>query len=166
MSGAEHLLEGIQKTMGMVPNIFKLMANSPVVLEAYLNFSGALSKGQLSGQEREHIALAMAGFTHCEYCAAAHTVIAQKQGVPGSETQTSLKGKSPDPKIQALLSGVLEIVHTHGNLSEQTRENMRAVGYSEALLTEIVAQVTVNLFTNYFNHVAKSPLDFPKVNLD
>ncbi len=42
-------------------------------------------------------------------------------------------------------------------------EPFRAAGLTDAEITEVIANVALNVFTNYFNLVAKTELDFPQV---
>jgi len=82
---AADLLDAVKASLGATPNIFTTMANAPAVLEGFLGFSGALAKGVLSNEQREAIALALAGVNNCRYCAAAHTFIGSKSGVASDE---------------------------------------------------------------------------------
>ncbi len=65
---SRQLLEGVQRTMGMVPNLMKTLAQSPAALAGYLNLNQALD-GALTGPLREQIAVAVAGVNECSYCA-------------------------------------------------------------------------------------------------
>lgn len=163
---SSQILNDIQKSVGMVPNIFKILGNSSAVLSGYLAFSGALKQGILSDQEREQIALAVAGFNQCEYCASAHTFFANKVGVSEAEVKKNLKGHSDSPKIAALIKFCLATLQHKGVVSDAEMEHIRSAGFSDEGIVEIVGNIAVNIFTNYFNHVAETDLDFPKVNLD
>src|SRR6266481_7667267 len=65
------LLEAVKKQLGVVPNLFRLVATSPAALESYLGLSGALNKGALPTATGERIALAVAEFNGCSYCLSA-----------------------------------------------------------------------------------------------
>ncbi|MBX9697082.1 MAG: carboxymuconolactone decarboxylase family protein [Alphaproteobacteria bacterium] len=161
----EHLFEGIKKSSGSVINIFKLMGHSPAVLESYLGFSGTLSKGSLAPSEREHIALAVAGFNGCEYCAAAHAFLAKKEAVDEEEAMQNLKGSSATPKIAALIQFCLAVLKQRGKVTDQDFEAILAAGYKQEQVVEIVANIALNVFTIYFNNSIQTPLDFPKVEV-
>jgi hypothetical protein len=64
-AAVQSLLEGVKKQLGVVPNMFRLIANSPAALESYLELSGALTKGTLPAPTRERIALAVAEINGC-----------------------------------------------------------------------------------------------------
>ncbi len=160
---SKELLEQVKSKMGRVPNILKGMANSPAALEVYLSLSGTLMQsGALSGKEREAVALAIAEKNECTYCAAAHTVIGSMQGIDADSAKEHRRGRSSEPKLQALISLALEIVETKGFVKDETLSKAREVGYTDAHIAELVANVALNVYTNYFNHVNDTELDFPE----
>ena len=161
---AQKMLEGVQAKLGMVPNIFKTFAHSPAVLESYLNFSGALAKSKLSAAVREQIALAVAGANNCDYCASAHTAIGKMQKLDSAEMTRNLSAQSADAKVQAALTFARQIVDTRGNVNDADVAAVRNAGYSDGEIAEIVAVTSLNLFTNYFNHVMGTENDFPFVS--
>ncbi|QDU72546.1 carboxymuconolactone decarboxylase family protein [Mucisphaera calidilacus] len=158
----KQLLEGVQKGLGMVPNMMKTMAQSSAALGAYLNFSQALATA-LNPRLREQIALAVAGINNCSYCASAHTALGSKAGVDNTELAANLQGRSEDPKTQAALRFARAIVIKQGWVSDDELADIREAGYADQQIVEIVAVVALNLFTNYFNHVADTEIDFPVV---
>ena len=112
------LLDGIQKKLGMTPNLLRTMARSPAALEAYLGFSGALSRGSLSPRLREQIALTVAGANHCGYCASAHTAIGRNLGLADAELTGNLRASSSDLKTRAALEFAQRIVTERGWVSD------------------------------------------------
>lgn len=162
---AKEVLDKIKSKLGGLPNIFKVMAQAPAVVEAYLGFSGALAKSSLSAQQREAIALAVAAKNKCEYCAAAHSAMGQRAGLSGEDISAALNGKSSDPKTQALVSLALRIVGSSGHLSEQEHAELETSGLTQQEIIETIAVVSLNIFTNYFNHIAEPEIDFPRVAL-
>jgi uncharacterized peroxidase-related enzyme len=163
---AAKTLDTVKQQMGMVPNVFKIMAQAPSVLNGYLAFNASLAKGTLSKQEREQIALAVSGYDKCTYCASAHTALAQKLGITSDETKLNLQGKGDSPKIAELLNFSVEVMKTKGNVADNDMQKIRAAGYSDSQIVEIVAVIAGTIFTNYFNHVAGTEVDFPLVKAD
>lgn len=163
---ATEVLAGVKKKLGMVPNMFATLANSPAALESYLAFGGALDKGSLNKGLREQIALAVAGVNECDYCASAHTFIANSLGVKSVETTRNLAGESADPKTAVILKFVVDVVRNRALLADNAAalQDLRQAGVTEAEIVEILANVAVNIFTNYFNHVAGTEIDFPAVD--
>ena len=158
------LLEAVKKQMGTVPNIFKGFAQSPAALEFYLSQSQALASGDLDPKLREQIALTMAGFNQCDYCAAAHTFLGKKAGVPAVELTDNLRGRSADERTGAALRFVMAVAEARGQVEDDDLRRIREAGYSEAEIVEIIAHVGMNLFTNYFHNVARTEVDFPRVD--
>ena len=161
----KQLLDGVQAKLGFTPNLMKTLATAPVTLEAYLNFSVTLGAGVLDAKFREQIALAVAQANSCEYCLSAHSAIGKMVGLKPEEIESSRESRSTDAKRDAGLKFAQLIVVQRGELSDSAVENVRRAGYSDGEITEIVANVAINIFTNYFNHVARTDVDFPNVGV-
>ncbi len=157
------LLESVATKMGKVPNIIATMANSVPATNAYLGFSQSLSKGSLSSRLREKISLTVGQANDCEYCVAAHTAVGQKLGMSETETRDARLAHAVDEKERAALVFCQAIVNQKGSLSDDDVAQVREAGYTDGELVEIVANVAMNIFTNYFNHIAKTEVDFPEV---
>lgn len=154
-------LDGIQKALGFVPNIFRLLANSPAVLTAFTSFQNALSR-TLDVKTRERIALAVAEVNGCGYCVSAHTYLGLNLAKIGpEEIALNRKGASSDAKANAAVSFAAKIAEARGHVSDADIGAVRAAGFSDAQIVEIVALVAENTFTNYLNEVAKTDIDFP-----
>ena len=97
------LLEGVQKSLGFVPNMMGVIANSPAALEGYLSLSGALAKGALPPKLREQIALAVAEINGCGYCLSAHTLLGGMAGLATDEILSARKSAAADSKSDAAL---------------------------------------------------------------
>ncbi|MEM7282473.1 MAG: carboxymuconolactone decarboxylase family protein [Pseudomonadota bacterium] len=160
---ARDVVDSVKKSLGSVPNIFATLAHSPAALEGFLGFSGALSKGVLPASVREQIALTVAGANECDYCASAHTLMAKGAGVAEEEARQNLRGQATDPKVAAILTFARNVVETRGRVSDQQLAELRSANVSDAELVEVIAHIGVNLFTNYFNHIADTQVDFPFV---
>jgi uncharacterized peroxidase-related enzyme len=160
---SKELLDGVQKKLGMTPNMMRTMAQSPAVLEGYLNFSGALGGGSLPARLREQIALVVAETNGCAYCLSAHSAVGRILGLGQEEILDNRRGESSEGKTGAALRFARELVTERGRVSDKVLAQVRRSGFSEGEITEIIANVALNLFTNYFNHVADTNIDFPIV---
>jgi uncharacterized peroxidase-related enzyme len=147
-----------------VPNMTRIMVNSPAVLEGYLNFSGALAGGALSPKLREQIALIVAEANTCGYCLSAHTAIGKLVGLSPVEVESACEGVTTDAKAGAALRFAKALVTERGFVNDGEIESLRRLGFSDGEIAEIIANVALNVFTNYFNHVAETDIDFPVVN--
>ncbi len=157
------LLDGVQKKLGMTPNLMRTMANSPAVLEAYLGLGNALGKGALQPRLREQIALTVGELNGCQYCLSAHSALGKMVGLGEEEIADSRRGVSPDRKTEAALQFARTVVAERGWVSDDDVAALRAGGTTDAELAEIVGVVALNIFSNYFNHVADTEVDFPEV---
>jgi len=158
---AKELLDATQAQLGRVPNLYASMATSPATLDGYLSFRSALGKGVLSPQVRERIALLTAAVNDCGYCVSAHTFRGGKVGLSASELSATQKSQSEDPRNMAALQFVDALLASRGLISDQDFTEVKAHGWSDEEIGEIIANVALNVFSNYFNHVAKPVLDFP-----
>jgi uncharacterized peroxidase-related enzyme len=157
-------LEGVKKQLGTVPNMFRLIANSPAALESYLGLYGALSKGALPAPTRERIALALAEINGCNYCLSAHSYLGKNLAkLDDAEIAANRNGGSNDPKADAAVRFAVKVVREHGHVSEADLNAVKAAGYDDAQVIEIVLHVALNTWTNYINVVGKTDIDFPLV---
>jgi len=160
---AKELLDATKAQLGMVPNLMKTLASSPASLDAYLHFSNALNHGLLPARLRERINVLIAEENRCQYCASAHTAIGKSVGIKEDDLIAARKGHSDDPKMDAALRFAKAVLDNHGKVSDAEIALVREAGFGDGEITEIVAHVAVNVFTNYFNNVANTDVDFPKV---
>jgi uncharacterized peroxidase-related enzyme len=162
---AKELLEAVQAKLKITPNMTRVMANSPAVLEAYLQFSGALAGGVLDAKLREQLALEVGEQNSCQYCVSAHSAIGKMVGLSDSEIESARNAESASPRNAAALKFARAIVNTKGNVSDSDLVAVRSAGFAAAEIAEIIAHVALNTFTNYFNTAAAVDVDFPKVAL-
>ena len=155
------VLDTVKSKLGKVPNILATMANSPAAANAYLSLSGALAGGSLTAATREAIALAVGQANECDYCLAAHTALAKGAGLSDEEALAARHSHSQDPKTEAILRFARRLVDTRGNVSDDEVSALRTAGVTDGEIAEIVAVVSLNIYTNYFNHVAETEVDFP-----
>ena len=160
---ARQLLDAVQSKLGIVPNLTRILANAPAALEGYLNFSGALAGGVLSAKVREQISLAVAQGNNCDYCLSAHTFIGGKVGLNEKQVADARQAISACDKDDAILKLALSIVVQRGEVSDAALQNARSAGLTDAEIVETTANVALNIFTNYLNHVAQTVVDFPEV---
>lgn len=155
------LLAAVEKNMGMVPNMIATMAQSPTVVQAYLRFNQALGGGSLSNALRQRIALAVSETDQCNYCLSAHTFLGNKAGLSESDILDARHGTATDEKANAAVAFARKIVDDRGHVSDEDMEEVRRAGYSDGEIGEIVANVALAVFTNDFNQVAETEIDFP-----
>ena len=124
--------------------------------------SGALGKGALSAKLREQLSLAISQVNGCDYCLAAHSAIGRTVGLTAEQIQDSRRGAAVDPRTDALIHFALEVVRTRGRVGDAALAEVREAGFDDGVIAEVVAHVALDVFTNYFNNVARTDLDFPR----
>ncbi|MGI4878785.1 MAG: carboxymuconolactone decarboxylase family protein [Janthinobacterium lividum] len=160
---SQPLLDAVEKQLGVVPNMFRLIATSPAALEGYLGLNSALGHA-LDAKTRERIALAIAQANGCNYCLSAHTYLGLNLAkIDEVEIALNRAGHSGDAKADAAVVFAGKVLEARGRVSDADIAAVRLAGFSEAQVIEIVASVAVNVLTNYVNNVARTDIDFPVV---
>jgi uncharacterized peroxidase-related enzyme len=153
------LLEGVQKKIGFLPNVFKTLAHAPAVLMSYLQQSATLGKTSLSATEKEAIFLATSQVNGCDYCLAAHTLFAGKAGLSSQDILDARNGQ-----LNAFATLARQITESRGHLSSEQIDAARAAGIDDAKIVEVIAHVASQTLTNYLNNVALTDIDFPAID--
>lgn len=157
-------LRAVEAQLGSVPNLFRLVSNSPASLQGYLGLNGALAGGKLSAATRERIALAVAEVNGCDYCLAAHTSLAGNVAkLTGAEIAANRQGRSRDVKADVAVRFAAALVRERGSVSGDAVQELKQAGYSDAEIVEIIANVALNTLTNYVNSALDTEIDFPAV---
>jgi uncharacterized peroxidase-related enzyme len=160
----KELLDAVKASMGSIPNLTKALASSPAALRAYLDLRSALAGGSLDGALRERIALGTAEHNACTYCLSAHTFLAKNVAkLDQVEIDAARRLESDDERSQAGLRFTRAVLEQRGQVSDDDLDQVRAAGYGDGELAEIVANVALNTLTNYFNRLADPDLEFPRV---
>ncbi len=158
---AKELLSAVQRKLGLVPNMTRAMARAPAVLDSYLQMNAALAKGALPLKTREQIALTVGQANGCEYCLAVHSALGKSAGLAPDQILGARRGVANDASTSALLQFASAVVEKRGRVDAADLNAVRSAGFGDDAIAEVVANVALNLFTNYFNHVAATSLDFP-----
>jgi uncharacterized peroxidase-related enzyme len=157
------LLDGVQKGLGMTPNLFRVAAQAPSALEAMVTFFGTVGRGSLDAGQREAIALAVSEANGCDYCLSAHTALAKRAGSSEDAIQKARLAKADEAHAGALLALARAIVDRRGHAADAL-EVARRAGVTDPEVVEVVANVALTTFTNYLNEVAGTDIDFPIVH--
>jgi AhpD family alkylhydroperoxidase len=160
----KQIFDEMQARLGMVPNLFRVLGNAPAALEAYVNFGGALAAGKLDRKVQEQIGLAVAESNLCDYCLSAHVFMGSNAGLTESEISDAIRARAADAQADAILKLARSVIIQRGELSDCELERARDAGLTNGEIVEIVANVVLNIFMNYLDHVARPVVDFPDVN--
>ena len=155
--------DAIHKQLGVVPNMIRTMAQSPAVLDAYLASGAALQKGLLPASLQEQIALTVAEVNACDYCLSAHSALGRGAGLSSDEIVASRDGRASDARAAAALQFARALIDRRGAVTDQDFARVRAAGFGDDEIAEIIAHVGLNVYTNYFNRAVRTEIDFPLV---
>jgi uncharacterized peroxidase-related enzyme len=158
-------LAGVKTKIGMVPNLFSTFAQSPAVLNGYLALSDALSNGVLTAKQREIVSLAVAQANECHYCLSAHTLMGKGAGLSPEGIRKARQGKADNALDDAVARFARRAVDARGQVSDEDLAAARSAGLGDARIVEVIANVAINVLTNYTNNVALTDIDFPKVDV-
>jgi uncharacterized peroxidase-related enzyme len=161
---SQPLLHAVKAQLGVAPNLFRMVANSPAALEGYLGMFAALGKGQLPAPTRERIALAVAELNGCDYCLSAHTYLGREVAkLDDAEMIANRNGGSNDIRADAAVRFAVRVARNRGRVTDEDFRAVKAAGYDDAQIIEIVQHVALNTWTNYINTVVNTSIDFPVV---
>jgi uncharacterized peroxidase-related enzyme len=157
------LFAGVQRSLGAVPNLYRVIAQSPAALEGVLGLTAALARGRLGARLREQIALTVAEANACDYCLSAHSALGRGLKLSDEELALARQGRAPGPRDAAALRFAARVLERRGRVDDADLAEVRRAGFDDAQVVEIVAEAVLNVFTNYLNQVAETDIDFPVV---
>lgn len=155
----------IKKAAGSVPNTFAAIgAHGPAALKAILQAEGVLTAGTLGKKDLETIKLTVSEAAGCDYCVAAHSMLGKLAGLkPETLRQIRAGQQTGDARRDALVRFVRTLAQTSGTISEAEFSAIKAAGYTDAQLVEISLAIALTTFTNVFNRINDTAIDFPAV---
>ena len=163
-AASELILDNVNKMLGFVPNLQRLMSISPNVLAGWAALMGALSK-TLDVKTRDGIALAVSEADGCNYCLAAHSYISTNLAkIPPEEIALNRDGRSGDPKRHAAVAFAKALIETRGKVSDSDFAAVKEAGWTDANIIEMIALTAQFLLTNFMNNAVQTPIDFPEVS--
>lgn len=157
------LLNAVNAQFGVIPNFFRLLAVSPDAMEGVMGLYAALGR-TLDARTREGIAIAVAEVNGCNYCLSAHSYIAAHVAKSGpAEIIANRHGGSLDARSDVAIRFARKLASTRGKVADTDVEAVRKAGFSDAQLIDLIANVAINMLSNFTNNVAETEIDFPLV---
>jgi uncharacterized peroxidase-related enzyme len=154
------ILNGVQKAWGFVPNLHRILAESPAALEAYSTLWGIAEKTGFTPQERNIVYLAIIYENECTYCMAGHTNLSRMAKVEPEAISAVREGRPiADPKLEALRQFSAKVTRNRGVVSEADVSAFKAAGYDNHAVLDVLVLAATKLISNYTNHLAQTPLD-------
>ncbi len=157
---ARDVLEKVRKSYGFIPNLLGVLAEAPVAAEAYLNLIDLCRRSSLTPTERHVVWFAINDEHECEYCMAAHTVVANSEDVAEDVIEAARNGTAyRDERLQLLREFTRSVVVERGRVSRQEVGQFLAAGFTKQNVLEVLVAISAKVLSNYTNHIAETPLD-------
>lgn len=157
---SRELLEGIEKTRGMIPNLMRVLAESPTTLKAYLTLYEILAHGDFSPAEQQLLLLTISRENGCSYCVAAHTLGGKRAKLPNDAIDAVRDGRPiDDDRLEALRRFTETVIAERGHIGNADVQALLAHGYTKAQVLEVMLAASIKTISNYVNHFADTPLD-------
>jgi len=159
-------LETMKVRMGKAPNAMATLAQSPAAFNGYHALKKSLMRGRLTNRQREIVALVTAQENACQYCLSGHTQAAAAVGLSATDIINARTGKGDNKLDNAIAGFAMKVIRYRGLVDDADLVVAREAGVDDSLMVEIVANVTLNTFTNYNNRLADTEIDYPVVQLE
>jgi len=159
---AKPLLEAAKKQTGMVPNMYENMANFPALLETYGNGYNLFRKeGGFTPVEQEVIFLTISKENGCDYCMAAHSIVADMISKVPVEVTEAIRNDTriPDAKLNILSKFTSSMLLKRGRPSEEDVQEFLMADYTEKHILAIILAISVKTISNYSNHIFQTEVD-------
>jgi uncharacterized peroxidase-related enzyme len=158
-----NLFGKVEKSLGLIPNMFRCMANSTMGFDGFLKLNASLMAGKLGGRLQKLVILATSEFNGCEYCVAAHTKMAQDGNLlTDQECLDARRFQAADPREAAILGFVRHVLETKGKVTDGDLAALRNKGFEDEEMVEILGTMALATYTNYISSVGQPDLDFPE----
>ncbi|MCB9924918.1 MAG: carboxymuconolactone decarboxylase family protein [Planctomycetaceae bacterium] len=158
----KELFDAVQQAFGVIPNTAKVMANSPAVLDSFLAFSTAMSEARIGAKLHNQVKLNTSETNSCDYCTSILSAVAPTAGLSADDILAGRTGDSEDRRIKAALAFANDVLEHRGKVSDEQIAAVKAAGFDDGEIVEIVTSVVLGCFTNFLNNVADTELDIPQ----
>lgn len=156
------IFEHSEKEFNMIPNLYKVMANAPEILQTYTQgYQNFREQSDFTPAEQEVVFLVISYENSCDYCMAAHSTMADFFSNVPKEVTNAIREDKPieDKKLSALATMTREMLLSRGRPDASIVDDFMQAGYSEKQLLDIVLAISVKTLSNYTNHLFETPVD-------
>jgi uncharacterized peroxidase-related enzyme len=153
------VLAAVQKQLGFVPNLLRVLAEGPAAAQAYVALAGLFDSTSLTAEER-HVVLQTTNLANeCHYCVPAHGALAGRAGLGALDAALRAGAPLGSPRLEALRAFTQQVVRRRGALPDSALGELLAAGYGKRQVLEILVGVAMKTLSNYANHLARTPVD-------
>jgi len=163
-AGLEDIYSFYEETYGFLPNLIKVMANSPALVRSYAAVQKNLQElGTLSQAEINLVQMSIAVENKCTYCTAGHTLGGKMFFKTPEEQMLAIRSRQnlSDPKLQALRNFAIAVYQGHGHPQQNYVDEFYQAGYTHAQSLDVVACIAAKVMSNYSNALGGTELDEP-----
>ena len=159
-AGSKDLLAATERRKGFVPNLYGVLAEAPIAVEAYDALGDLLTRSSFTPTERHVVWFTINAYHDCHYCMAAHTGLARGEQVPAEVIETA-RAMAPydDPRLETLRRFTLKLVENRGWVAADDLDAFLAAGFTRQNVLEIVVATAHKVLSNYTNHIVDTPVD-------
>jgi alkylhydroperoxidase family enzyme len=148
--------------LAKAPRFLQVMAHSTAALRAYILADAALVRGQLTRRQRQQVARMVAEINGSSSSLSADYDAGRNPGLIRKDMQLARKATAADPKAESMLRFTQAVVLQRGEVSDDDFQALVKAGFTDAQIIEIVANIALDIFADYFNNVIKTRVgDFP-----
>jgi uncharacterized peroxidase-related enzyme len=159
-AGSAEILASVKNAWGFVPNLHRVLAESPAALEAYGTLWGIAEKTSFTPIERNIAYLAIIYENECSYCMAGHSNLSRMAHVDAEHISALREGRPiADLRLQALRQFAASVTRNRGAVNEAEVAAFKAAGYDNRAVLDLLVLAATKLISNYTNHLANTPLD-------
>lgn len=155
------LLDQVNQTLGSIPNTIRVMANSPAVLDSFLQFHTAMSQAGIGASLHHQVKLATSETNECHYCTSILSTVAPTAGLSADDILAARVRQSEDQRSKAALAFAHDVLESRGKVDDSQLAAVRKAGFDDGEIVEITASVVLGCLTNFLNNVADTQLDIP-----
>jgi alkylhydroperoxidase family enzyme len=155
-------LQGLKQAFGFVPNVAATMAESPVLLNAFIGSFVSFHGSSFSESEKQAVLLTNAVTLNCPWTVAFHSTLALKEGVAATDVEAIRSGGLPaDPSLSALSEMAKALIEKRGNVTGEDIERFASAGYSQVQLLDVISGIGISTMAATTGNIADTPLEEP-----
>ncbi len=158
----KEILDQAQQQLGFIPNMYVHLAHVPALLETYLHgYRQLRARSTFTPVELELVMLAISQANECNYCVAAHSMLADKVAKVAPDALQGARQNQPlhDARLAALYALTQDMVISRGRPCPKRVAAFLAQGFLETQVLEIILAIGVKTLSNYTNHAFDTTLD-------
>ncbi|MGF6770385.1 alkylhydroperoxidase family enzyme [Paraburkholderia sp. GAS199] len=154
------VLRQLQQSFGFVPNIAGAMAESPVLIDAFIGVFQRVHAGSFTEAEIQTLLLTNAVTNACTWAVAFHNALALQQGLTAADVDAIRAARAPEDRRYAALSTLTKTaIQKRGHLDDDDLHAFIEAGFRRDQVLELLAVLAASTITNYVGNITQPPLE-------